>query len=294
MKNSKRILILMTAIFFVFLLNSIAQQVIPFQGPDTDGPTPWTDNAFQNDPDHFQFAIVGDRTGVHRPGVFKKAIGQLNLLQPEFVMCIGDLIEGNTYDLNQLNAEYNEMDSILNSLEMRFFRVLGNHDIGNEVMANLYHERYRLPYYHFVYKNVLFLAISTEDSIPTHISNDQVAYMEKALGENEDVRWTLVFMHKPMFVEQQGEIDKNWAKIENILTDRPHTVFAGHTHAYAKHEKHSQSYINLATTGGVSNLTGLETGRFDHIIWVTMTDRGPRIANLLLDGIFDENVRTAE
>ncbi len=294
MKKSKRILVLMPAILFIFLLNCTTQQVIPFQGPAIDGPSPWTNHAFQNDPDHFQFAIVSDRTGVHRPGVFKNAMQQINLLQPEFVMCIGDLIEGNTYDLDQLNGEYDEMDSILNSLEMRFFRVVGNHDIGNEVMANLYHERYTLPYYHFVYKNVLFLAISTEDSIPTHISNDQVAYMEKALGENENVRWTLVFMHKPMFVEQQGEIDKNWAKIENMLTDRPHTVFAGHTHTYAKYEKHGQSYINLATTGGVSDLTGLETGRFDHIMWVTMTDHGPRIANLLLDGIFDENVRTAE
>ena len=24
--------------------------------------------------------------------------------------------------------------------------------------------------------------------------------------------------------------------------------------------------------------------------WVTMTDQGPRIANLMLDGIYDENV----
>lgn len=290
MKNIKRNLISITVILFIFFSGFTVAQISEFQCPAIEGPTPWTENPFNNDPDHFQFVIVSDRTGGHRSGVFEKAMEQLNLLQPEFVMCIGDLIEGNTYDLDQLNAEYDEMDSILNSLEMRFFRVVGNHDIGNEVMANLYHERYRLPYYHFVYKNVLFLAISTEDSIPTHISDAQVAYMKKALDENRNVRWTLVFMHKPMFVEQQGEIDKNWAKIENMLAERPHTVFAGHTHTYAKYEKHGQNYINLATTGGISNLTGIETGRFDHIMWVTMTDYGPRMANLLLDGIIDENL----
>jgi hypothetical protein len=35
-------------------------------------------------------------------------------------------------------------------------------------------------------------------------------------------------------------------------------------------------------------------GEFDHVVWVTMTGAGPRVANLMLDGIFDENVRTAE
>ena len=30
---------------------------------------------------------------------------------------------------------------------------------------------------------------------------------------------------------------------------------------------------------------------FDEIVWVTMTDQGPRITNLLMDGIYDENVR---
>ena len=34
-------------------------------------------------------------------------------------------------------------------------------------------------------------------------------------------------------------------------------------------------------------------GEFDHIVWVTMTKDGPRIANLMLDGIYDENVRVA-
>lgn len=41
-------------------------------------------------------------------------------------------------------------------------------------------------------------------------------------------------------------------------------------------------------------MRGTAFGEFDHIVWVTMTDSGPRIANLLLDGIFDENVKIAE
>jgi hypothetical protein len=39
-------------------------------------------------------------------------------------------------------------------------------------------------------------------------------------------------------------------------------------------------------------LRGPLFGQFDHVVWVTMTDAGPRIANLLLEGIWDEDVRT--
>ena len=56
---------------------------------------PWTSQAFQNDPAEFQFVVIGDRTGgANVQGTFELAIDQLNLLQPEFVINVGDVIEG--------------------------------------------------------------------------------------------------------------------------------------------------------------------------------------------------------
>src|SRR3954447_22791674 len=57
---------------------------------------PWTNLKLNNDPREFRFAIVSDRTGGHRAGIFSRAIERLNLLQPEFVVSVGDLIEGYT------------------------------------------------------------------------------------------------------------------------------------------------------------------------------------------------------
>ena len=65
---------------------------------------PWTSQAFQNDPDNFQFAVIGDRTGGGRPGVLPAAVDLLNLLRPEFVVNVGDLIEGYVQDEAQLKA----------------------------------------------------------------------------------------------------------------------------------------------------------------------------------------------
>ena len=48
----------------------------------------------------------------------------------------------------------------------------------------------------------------------------------------------------------------------------------------------------LATTGGSSTLSGVPEGRFDHFVWVTMTEKGPVLANLLLDGVKSKTLRT--
>src|SRR6476646_9548636 len=69
---------------------------------------PWTHLRFNNDPAEFRFAIVSDRTGGHRARIFSQAVQQLNLLQPEFVLSVGDLIEGYTTDTERLTGEWRE------------------------------------------------------------------------------------------------------------------------------------------------------------------------------------------
>ncbi|MFN0195227.1 MAG: serine/threonine protein phosphatase, partial [Planctomycetaceae bacterium] len=59
---------------------------------------PWTNLDLNNRRENFQFAIVTDRTGGARAGIFESAVPKINLLQPEFVISVGDLIEGSTED----------------------------------------------------------------------------------------------------------------------------------------------------------------------------------------------------
>jgi predicted phosphodiesterase len=245
---------------------------------------PWTHLNLNNDVDNFQFAIVADRTGHHRPGVFAQAVEKLNLLNPEFVICVGDLIEGDTEDTNELKRQWDKIDGLVNKLHAPFFYLAGNHDIGNEVMADVWRERLGQSYYHFTYRNTLFLCLNTEDPPRGSISEEQFEYFRKVLGENRDVRWTMVFMHEPLWL---GETSENCPKLESLLASRPYTVFAGHTHTYEKFLRNGRSFYILATTGA-GNPTGLDECKFDHVVWMTMTNDGPVMANLLLKGILDD------
>src|ERR1700722_1163527 len=74
---------------------------------------PVTHLKLNNDPSEFQFAIVSDRTGGHRARIFSRAIEQLNLLQPEFVVSVGDLIEGYSQDKKELNRQWREFQSFV-------------------------------------------------------------------------------------------------------------------------------------------------------------------------------------
>jgi 3',5'-cyclic AMP phosphodiesterase CpdA len=303
---------------------------------------PYTHLKFKNDPDEFQFAIITDNAGGARPGVFPKAVEMVNLLQPEFVVNAGDLIEGYSEDEAEVRAQWQEIDEYLEQLDMPFFFVPGNHDLNSDASIKVWRERFGEDrgYYHFVYKNVLFLMANTEDPPKTvadlqrtspelyqriavnypameklqakkhhtakdgrkllelaepveewlgeiNISDAQVAYFKKVLKANPDVRWTFCFMHAPpYFTPTTAEKDPgDFPKIEVLLADRSYTVFSAHTHTYNYEQRNGRDYITTATSGAI-NVP--RPGAIDHVVWVTVTDQAPKIANLLLNGILDK------
>jgi hypothetical protein len=222
--------------------------------------------------------------------VFSRAVQQVNLLQPTFVMSVGDLIEGYTTKEDKIAAEWDEFDGFTKQFQMPFFYVPGNHDLANPAMGDTWAGRYGRKHYHFLYKDVLFLAVNTEDPPgKTAVSAAQREDIRKALAENPGVRWTFVFLHKPIWVAK--DLDANgWAAVEDLLAGRKYTVFCGHEHRFQKFTRNGAAYYQLATTGGGSRMRGVEYGEFDQVAWVTMKAAGPVIANVVLDGILPEDL----
>jgi 3',5'-cyclic AMP phosphodiesterase CpdA len=283
----------------LFLSNAGIGQPTPGPAPASlsvqiDKQNPWNNLQLNNAPDTFRFAIVSDRTGGPRAGVFERAVEQLNWLQPEFVITVGDLINGGA-KTNQamLDKQWAEFNGFIKKLEVPFFYLPGNHDIGSKLAEKHWEGQFGRRYYHFVYKNVLFLMLNTEDPPGegkiVRIGNEQLAWAKKTLADNANVRWTFVFLHRPMWNGRNGDM-KNWKEVETALDGRKHTVFAGHEHIYERYDKNGQKYYVLATTGGVSRLRGPPLGEFDHIVWITMKDR-PIMANLMQEGIYPADVK---
>jgi hypothetical protein len=289
---------------------------------DIHGPArPWTHEVFDANNDKFMFAVFSDLTGGERERVFEVAVAQLNLLRPELIMNVGDLIEGDSDDVAGLAAEWESFDERADKARAPVFYAGGNHDLTGEMLRKVWEDRYGRRYYHFIYRNVLFLVLDTEDntaermqkiyelrneaiaiykaeggeafeqteyaSLPERFSGtigpEQSQYFQEIIEHHRDVRWTFVFMHKPAWTRDGAT---TFDAIEATLADRPYTVFSGHRQVYAYEERNGRDYIGLATTGGEQYP---EYGRsMDHVTLVTVDDNGVDIANLLLSGILDE------
>lgn len=266
-----------------------------------EGPRPWTSRPPVDGAPHFKFAVVTDRTGEHRDGVFEAAIDQVNLLQPAFVVSVGDLVEGYSDDPAEIEAQWEEFDGFVARLDAPFFYAAGNHDYSNPAMSRAWRERRGPSFYHFRYRDVLFLVLNSElfpgVAAPEGIDGpeaqrEQLAFAESVLDANRDARWTFVLIHRPLW--DRGQVHPDWLAIEEWLGDRPYTVLAGHIHRYTHERRRDRRYVTLATTGGLSRLRGLDYGEFDHVALVSVGEGEPVIANLLLDGIHDVEVRTRE
>ena len=253
------------------------------------GPSPVTDKPVNNAAGTFRFAVIPDRTGGNRPGVYESAIAKLNLLQPEFVLCTGDLIDGYTTDPKVWTAQWDEFDALVNRLDMPFHYVPGNHDTGNPLLVEAWKQRHGPLWSSFVHQNVLFLLLHTEDRPFGGLGAEQLAWVKQTLAANAGVRWTMLFMHRPLWREAN---QAGFEQVRAALQGRKFTVFASHYHNYLKSSVDGMDAYVLATAGGGSALRGVDFGEFDHFAWVTMKPDGPHVANLALDGVLPDDVVT--
>lgn len=304
---------------FIFLFLSCQQDRI--QHSVTSKSKPWKHTRFDNAVDKFTFAVFSDLTGGERERIFEVAVAQLNLLRPEMIVNVGDLVEGGKNDPDEWHRQWDWFDQRASKARAPIFYMGGNHDLTGQLARDIWKERNGPRYYHFRYKDVLFLILDTEDNsaermaeieqkrleaveiyktegpeafantiyarMPERtagtISKEQSENFINAIQNNSDVIWTFILIHKPAW---EKENEQNFAALEKALADRPYTVFYGHTHVYHHHRRHGRDYINLATTGGEQ--FPKQGKSMDHVMMVTVDNNGVDMANVLLSGILDK------
>jgi len=321
------------AIFNVLLLAAVISQggcrsaAFHFDRADFPDAKPWTSEDFMNNPEEFQFAIIGDRCGgANVEGTFKLAMGQLNLLQPEFVMSVGDLIEGYADSTDELVAMWEEVEGMTGELEMPFFYTRGNHDVSFPGGKEMWLERRGPGYYHFLYRDVLFMVLDSEDSPrpdpPPEIREATKVYKRLQVEDPPEARKMLAeFMKSDAIVaalgqplefpeEQRAWIKKTLAENADVrwtflfmhepCWENPSESFKAieqmlkdRSYTFFGGHLHYYDYDKINgreyITMGPAGASWHHDGpgNVDHIMWVTMTKHGPQMGNIALKGLFD-------
>ena len=129
-----------------------------------DGAKPWTGMPGTGAAP-LRFAVIGDNTGLARPGVFDQAMQQISWLKPDFVLSVGDLIEGYVEDKALIAQQWEAIERSIARAGLPFIYTPGNHDMNNEETHAAWVQRRGPGHYAFRYKGALFLILNTEDPV---------------------------------------------------------------------------------------------------------------------------------
>ena len=252
----------------------------------------WSDDGANLDKYPVRFAVLGDRTGGHVPGIFGKIVEEVERMKPDFVMTVGDLIEGYTEDTVVLKAEWEEFDSLIAPLSMPIYLMSGNHDITSAGMLDMYKRFVGEPNYSFDHRGIHFTILEngrwdSSDELPL----EHINWLINDLENNKDAPYKMVFMHVPYWEEStmEGKPDTLHSLFANYGVD---AVFTGHYHVYFTGRYDDIIYTGVGSSGGGTDPG--PTGLMYHFVWVTVDDKEIAIAPIKMGAVLPWDEVTAE
>ncbi len=237
-----------------------------------------------------RIAIIGDRTGGHQPGVYEQIVEEVARLRPDFIMTVGDMIEGYVEDSAQLAEQWEEYRQVISPLVAPIHFTPGNHELFSHLGEQAYRENVGRTYYSFNFDRVHIVVLDNAryDS-PNQMPKEQLAWLEKDLKTFKNSVYTLVFMHKPFWYE-------------TIVHNRPDTlhslfkqygvdaVFSGHFHEYFSVEYQGIKYTSLGSSGGDMDVDFGSVGY--HFLYATIDRRDIHIAPVKMGSVQSWDVMT--
>lgn len=239
-----------------------------------------------------RFVILGDRTGDPEPGVYEQIIVEAERLKPEFVITVGDMIDGYTTDTLQLNSEWDSLKQMVRPLEVPIYYTAGNHDITYDEAEGAFRRFVGEPNRSFDHRGLHFAVFDNSRwESSGELPEEYLRWLEDDLKQNQGAAYTFVFMHKPFWYRTtlQGFPDTLHTLFKTYGVD---VVVTGHFHQYFAADLDGIAYTSLGSSGGGTG-TDLIGPKY-HFAWVTVDDKGINLAPIAYEGVLPRDVVTGE
>lgn len=240
----------------------------------------------------FRFAVVGDRTGGAQPGIYQKVLAEVNLLDPDIILTVGDHIEGYNSDSTVTNKQWDEYFGLVKDMKAKIYFTPGNHDITDNGMEINYRNRVGSPYYSFDFKNTHFIILDVSRSEKySEIPKEQIRWLESDLEKNKDKENIYVFFHKPFWFEsaRDNKPDSLHLIFKRYGVDG---VFSGHYHGYFAGEKDGILYTCVGSSGSTMTFENADLGYSYQFLWCTVKGNKLDVAVIDMGNIFDRDYVT--
>jgi predicted phosphodiesterase len=181
--------------------------------------------------DSVRFAVIGDMgTGTRvQYEVAEQMISYRQTFPFEFVMMLGDVLLGGNEEIDY-QSKFELPYKALLGAGVKFYAVLGNHDISNERFQKSFNMNGQ-NYYTYKKGNVRFFALDSN-----FMNTQQLSWLEKEL-QNSGSDWKICYFHHPLY--SSGAFHGPSTRLRLLLEPLfvkygVQVVFAGHEHVYER------------------------------------------------------------
>jgi predicted phosphodiesterase len=182
-------------------------------------------------PDSVRFAVIGDMGNGKKEqyDVAAQMVAYRAKFPFEFVLMLGDDLIGGKDPIDYQNKFELPYKPLLDA-GVKFYAVLGNHDISNERFYKLFNMNGH-QYYTYKKGNVQFLALDSN-----YMDPQQLAWVEKEL-QNSGSDWKICYFHHPLY--SSGAFHGPSVELRSLLEPLfvkygVQVVLAGHEHVYER------------------------------------------------------------
>ena len=207
----------------------------------------------------FRFSILGDRTGDADPKVYEQVWRDASLLHPDFVINVGDTIQGGNDATAE--AEWRALRPLWDRYKLPQFFTPGNHDIWSAISRRIYEKETGHPaFYGFNYQDAHFTVL--DNSQTENLSDQQMAFLERDLEQNKDRDPKFVLFHKPFWLIPVKFQSGRFPFHQLVKRYGVRYVISGHGHEFVRGVQDGIVYIEAGSSGAKLKGQGFARGWF--------------------------------
>ena len=211
----------------------------------------------------------------HDLNSFEQAVKQINVLNPDFVVICGDLVD------TPGDSSFSDIKSTIKGFTMPCYYAAGNHDVGNipnDTTLNYYRKTMGDDYYEFQNKGYSFIVTNTQ-LWKVNVENESKKH-DNWFKETLETRGinnspVIVVGHHPLYLETPGEKEKYFnippiKRNEILKLFQQNNVLAylsGHTHKTIIH-----NYENIQLVSGETTSKNFDKRPLGFRIWEVSSD----------------------
>jgi hypothetical protein len=195
-----------------------------------------------------RFVILGDRTGEAQPGVYEAALREIAKQKPEFIISVGDSIQG--LDDSKAASEWRDWHKLVEPYRrIPLYLAAGNHDVWSELSEKLYQQESGRPLHYSFDRGPVHVTIldnSRSDAMPP----SEMTFLEEDLRAPSAATLKVIVSHRPSWVVDAA-LGNTSAPLHQLAKRYGvKYVIAGHVHQLIHASLDGVEYVSVASSGG--------------------------------------------